>query len=233
MAMQSQLQELDITSSNLANVNTSGYKANRGNFQELLSMGNPEGIRNASTQILLGQGALQTSGNPLDLAIMGEGFFAVTRPDGTTGYSRDGAFSLDENRQIVTSSGQRLVWQGQIPENFEEISVSNTGVVSVRVGDTWTQAGVIQTHRFPNPTALQMSGDNVYLATSNSGTAQAGAPGTGNYGTIRSQALEASNVNIASEMTHMITLQRAFQVSTRAFQTTDTMISLAISMRKG
>jgi len=232
-AMLSGLQDLDITSNNLANVNTVGFKASRGNFQELLEQRQLEGVRSSSTQLLLNQGSLRYTQNPLDLAIQGEGFFGVTLADGRTAYTRDGQFHLDGNRQIVSAGGQRLVWQGQIPATAEEVAVDPNGVVSTRQGATWTRAGTIQTYRFANPTALQGYGENLWLSTPVSGQAQAGAPNAGNYGLIRSQSVEASNVNIANEMTHMMSLQRAFQISTRAFQQTDQMISLAISLRRG
>jgi len=232
-AMLSQLQNLDTTSNNLANINTVGFKSARDNFQELLNQAELEGAKLSNTQLLMNQGAMHATGNPLDVAIQGEGFFQVRLADGRTAYTRDGQFQIDANRNLVTSSGERLIWQGQIPQNFEEIAIAPNGAVNVRVGLTWSQAGTIQISRFANPTALQGYGQNLWLATPSSGQAQNGAPGSANFGSLQSQAVEGSNINIANEMTNMTMLQRAFQMSTRAFQTTDTMITQAIHMRRG
>lgn len=232
-AMLSQLQNLDMTSNNLANVSTAGFKSARGNFQELLNKAQLEGTKLSATQLLMTQGALRTSDNPLDVAIQGEGFFQVRLTDGRTAYTRDGELHIDANRNLVTSTGERLIWQGQLPQTFDEIAITPNGTVNVRVGTTWSQAGTIRTARFTNPSGLQGYGQNLWLATPESGQAQVGTPGATNFGSLQSGAIEGSNVNIADEMTNMTILQRAFDMSTRAFQTTDTMISQAIHMRKG
>lgn len=230
--MLSKLSDLDGSANNLANSNTIGYKPVRSNFQELLDNMTYSGTLQTGSQVLAQQGALKTTNNPMDVAIQGEGFFAVTYATGKTGYSRDGQFSLDANNQLVNSSGFPLVWTGSIPVGAEEIQFQENGVVQVRVGDTWSQAGTIQLYRFNNPTALQLNGNNVYITTTNSGTATAGQPGTTHFGTLSQNALEQSNTNLSREMTHLITLQRGFQLSTRVFQATDTMISQAIHVRK-
>ncbi len=232
-AMLSQLQNLDTTSNNLANINTAGFKSTRGNFQELLNKAQLEGIKLSASQLLMTQGALRASDNPLDVAIQGEGFFQVRLTDGRTAYTRDGELHIDGNRNLVTSTGERLIWQGQLPQTFDEVAIDPSGVVRVRVGTTWSQAGTIQTARFTNPTGLLGYGQNLWLETPESGKAQVGVPGSTNFGSLQSGAIESSNVNIADEMTNMTVLQRAFDMSTRAFQTTDTMISQAIHMRKG
>ena len=232
-AMLTQLQDLDMTSNNLANINTAGFKSTRGNFQELLNQAELEGTKLSSSQLLMTQGALRSTGNPLDVAVQGEGFFQVGLADGRTAYTRDGQFHIDANRNLVTSSGEKVVWQGQIPQNFEEVAIAPNGAVNVRVGLNWSQAGTLQLSRFANPTGLQGYGQNLWLATPSSGQAQNGAPASPNFGSLQSQAVEAANVNIANEMTNMTVLQRAFQMSTRAFQTTDGMITQAIHMRRG
>jgi flagellar basal-body rod protein FlgG len=230
--MLSRLLELDTTSNNLANVSTIGYKSQRSNFQELLQQAQLSGGYLASTQIMTGQGSFRNTGNALDLGIEGEGYFQMRTADGQIAYSRDGQFQLDGSLNIVNGSGQRLVWQGQIPAGAEAIQVEPNGTVLTRQGTTWTQAGQIQLARFTNPSALLEKGQNLYAPSANSGPAQVGNPGTAIYGAIQAGQLEQSNVDSAKEMTDMILLQRDFQISTRVFQTTDTMIQQAIQMRR-
>lgn len=230
--MLSKLSDLDSSANNLANVNTIGYKPTRANFQELLDTMRYDGTKQSSTQLLVQQGSLSETGNQLDVGIQGEGFFAVTYATGKTGYTRNGQFSLDSNNQLVDASGYPLVWSGTIPDGVEEIEIQENGMVQTRVGDEWTEAGSIQLTRFINPTALQLNGNNVYVETVNSGTAQTGQPGATNFGTLVSQTVELSGTNMGREMTHLITLQRGFELSTRIFQATDTMISQAINVRK-
>ena len=230
--MLSRLLDLDVTSNNVANINTIGFKRNRANFQELLQQKQQSGVYMQPTQILPDQGSMTTTTNPLDLSITGEGYFQVRLPGGGTGYTRDGRFSLDASHRIVNANGYPLVWQGQIPADSEEVQVQANGFVFSRVGNTWTQVGTIQVANFLNPTALQIDGSNTYLATPASGTARIGVPGTTNLGQIKSYTVEQSNVNMANEMTHMIQLQRSFQIASKTFQQTDTMISEAIEMRR-
>ena len=232
MDMLSKMNALDITSNNLANSNTIGYKTNRGNFQELLDKASYNGTHQSSSQVLMGQGTLKQTGNAMDVAIQGDGFFQVTYAAGKTGYTRDGQFSLDANEKLVTVMGYPVVWSGTIPAGVEEIQIQENGEVQVRVGEDWTQAGTIQLARFMNPTALQMNGNNIYIPSDNSGTAQLGQPGSTNFGTLQSQTLEQSTTDLTREMTNLISIQRGFQLSTRIFQATDTMISQAIHVRK-
>jgi flagellar basal-body rod protein FlgG len=232
--MQQRVQDLDVVSNNLGNINTAGYKRNRANFQELLSGIGKDGTHLSATQILTAQGNLQNTGNPMDLAISGEGFFAVTLPNGTTGYTRDGQFKLDGNNRLVNANGYPLVWQGQIPAGATQTTVGKDGAVSALDGATgaWATVGTLQLTRFPNPSGLQNNGQNTLLASAASGAAQTAAPGTTGYGVISAGTIESGNVNLGDELTHMISLQRAFQLSTQAFQQTDEMISEAITMRK-
>jgi flagellar basal-body rod protein FlgG len=230
--MISRLQDLDTTSNNLANVNTSGYKSTRANFQELLQKAQMGGVTLPSTQLITDQGSMRQTGNALDLAISGQGYFQILMPNGQTGYTRDGEFTLDANLNIVNASGMKLVWQGTIPAGSEAIKVDQDGTVSARTGTTWTRAGQIQLARFINPSALSEKGNNIYQPTLNSGAAVVGNPMSTNFGLVQGGSLEQSNVDSSREMTQMITIQRDFQISARAFTTTDTMIEQAIQMRR-
>ena len=226
------LTALDAVSANLANVNTSGYKANRVNFQEALNDAQLNGTRAPSSQWNMATGALKTTGEPLDLALQGEGFFAVTLADGQTAYTRAGQFQVDGDGQLTTLTGHRVVWQGQIPAEATQVHVNPDGTVMALVGDTWQQAGQIGLSRFVNPTALSSQGDNVYLATDSSGAAITGTAGQPGFSAITAYALEGANVNLAQEMTRLTTLQRGYSLSVRAFQQADTMLGQALSMRR-
>lgn len=231
--MLSRMNDLDVTSSNLSNVNTAGYKANRSNFQEMLNQKLEEGTRLVNTQSLQTQGSLRDSDNPLDWAIQGEGFFSVTLPNGDTGYTRDGQFVLDAERKLVNANGYPLVWEGEIPEGVTDIQIQSNGTVTGLDADGQrADLGTVQLTRFPNPTGLTGYGDNVWLESDASGAAQTGAPGEENFGVISSHKVEQSNVDLARELSHLMTLQRSFSMSLTAFQQTDSMISLAINLRK-
>ena len=229
----SRLRDLDVTSNNIANVNTSGFKSNRSNFQEMLTEQFKEGTRVANTQLMLTQGPLRDSDNPLDWAIQGEGFFGVTLPNGDTGYTRDGSFVLDAERNLVNANGYPLVWEGEVPEGVTDINISSNGTVTALDADGQSvDIGTIQLTRFTNPTGLTGYGDNVWLESDSSGAAQTGAPGDENFGIVVSHKLEQSNVNLGREMARLMTLQRSFSMSISAFQQTDNMISQAINLRK-
>jgi flagellar basal-body rod protein FlgG len=231
--MLSRLMDLDVTSNNLANINTAGFKANRSNFQEMLNQRLKEGNRVVATQLMPAQGSLRDSENPLDWAIQGAGFFSVTLPDGTIGYTRDGQFTLDADRNLVTARGYPLVWEGEIPEDATDIRIQSNGTITALDADGQNvDVGTVQLTRFPNPSGLDSFGDNIWLESDASGAAQAGAPGEENFGLISSHKVEQSNVDISNELTHLMTLQRAFSMSLTAFQQTDLMISQAIHLRK-
>ena len=230
--MMARLDDLDLTSHNLTNINTIGFKRSRANFQELLENATKSGAWIAATQTLTAQGALKQTGRALDLAIQGEGFFAVRLPDGRIGYTRDGQLSLDAQGRLVTATGYPLIWEGQIPADTTAVEIDRDGTVRVQQGQTWSVAGRIGLSRFINPSALQEFGSNIWLETPASGPAQNGTAGRARFGQIISHALEQSNVNLAEEITHLISLQRHFQMSVRAFQQTDQMISQAIHLRK-
>ena len=229
----SRMRDLDVTSNNLANVNTAGYKSSRANFQEMLNQQLKEGNQLRGTQMLTSQGTLKETTSSLDWAIQGEGFFSVTLPDGTVGYTRDGQLTLDAERNLVTASGYPLVWDGTIPEGTVNISVSADGTVSGQdAAGANVDLGTVGLTRFPNPSGLTSFGDNVWLESDASGAAQAGAPGDENFGTLSSFRVEQSNVELSQELTHLITLQRSFSMSLKAFEQTDSMISQAINLRK-
>ena len=231
--MLSRLNDLDVASNNLANVYTAGYKANRSNFQEMLNQKLEDGTRLVGTQLMPMQGSLRDSDKPLDWAIQGEGFFSVTLPNGDIGYTRDGQFTLDADNNIVNANGYPLVWDGEIPEDATDITIQADGTVTAMTADGQsTDIGVIQLTRFPNPTGLNSYGDNVWLESDSSGAAQVGAPGADGFGIVVSHKVEQSNVNLGRELSRLMTLQRSFGMSISAFQQTDTMISLAINLRK-
>ena len=224
---------LDVTSSNLANVNTAGYKTNRSNFQEMLNKQLKEGTQMQATQMLTMQGSLRATTNPLDWAIQGDGSFSVTLPDGTIGYTRNGQLTLDADRNLVTANGYPLIWDGEIAEGMTNISVTADGRITATDADgAAVEAGTIQLTRFPNPGGLTDNGNNILLESDASGAAQTGQPGTENFGTLSGSHVENSNVNLTQEMTRLIEIQRTLSMSLRAFQQTDTMITEAINLRK-
>jgi flagellar basal-body rod protein FlgG len=231
-SLMTHMMDLDMVSNNLANINTNAFKNSRANFQEVLNLQTKSGVQVKSTQMDETQGAIRISTNALDVAIEGNGFFAVTLPDNKTAYTRDGQFTLDSASNIVTHDGLKLVWQGTVPPAAEEVRVDPNGAVMTRIGNTWTQSGTINLTRFPNPSGLTAYGNSLYLAAPVAGTAQTGVPGSANFGKLTGYALEGSNVDMAQEMTHMISLQRAFQISASVLQQTDTMMSEAIRMRR-
>lgn len=229
----SRLRDLDVVSNNVGNVNTSGFKSNRSNFQELLNKKVEEGTRIPNTQIMLNQGSLVDSDSPLDWAIQGEGFFSVTLPNGDTGYTRDGEFKLDANRAIVNANGYPLTWNGTVPDTAVDINIQTDGTVTATDADgAVTEIGNLELTRFPNATGLTGYGDNVWLESDSSGAAQTGAPGADGFGIVVSHKVEQSNVNLGRELSRLMTLQRSFGMSISAFQQTDNMISLAINLRK-
>ncbi|MBA4384111.1 MAG: flagellar basal body rod protein FlgG [Anaerolinea sp.] len=231
--MNSRITDLSNSSNSLANVNTTGYKTSRINFQELLDGANRSGVKSSSTQIMTTQGLLKTTGIESDVAINGEGFFSVSLPNGKIGYTRDGSFLLDENKKLVNGSGYPIIMQGTIPVTATEVTVDQTGTVHAMVDNAWVSAGTIQLTRFTNPGGLINMGSNLWTESLNSGKPQTGAPGSINFGKLVPGSIESSNVNVADEMTHMIVIQRSFQMASKAFQTTAEMIDSAIRLRKG
>ncbi|NKE73087.1 flagellar basal-body rod protein FlgG [Candidatus Manganitrophus noduliformans] len=248
----SQQLSIEVIANNLANVSTVGFKKSRGEFQDLMyqtlkSAGTatatgtlPVGIQLGSGVIpvsvhrTFAQGDFQQTQNPLDLAIEGDGFFQVTLPDGSTGYSRAGSLSLDSEGSIVTAEGYPLLPNITIPSGAQTVTILPTGVVSavVTTGAAPQLVGTLELARFTNPAGLHSIGKNLYQATDASGEAVTGAPGEEGFGTVQQGSLEGSNVNIAEEMVNMIVAQRAYELNSKAIQTTDEMLSMVNNLKR-
>ncbi|BBP69580.1 flagellar basal-body rod protein FlgG [Pseudomonas sp. Seg1] len=237
---------LTTISNNLANVSTTGFKRDRAEFQDLLyqikrqpgaqSTQDSElpsglqvgtGVRIVGTQKNFTAGSLQTTEQPLDMAIDGRGFFQILQPDGTTSYTRDGTFHLDSNGQIVNASGFALEPAIVIPNDAQTFTVGRDGTVSISVaGNPAAQViGNLQTADFINPAGLQAVGNNLFLETAASGAPQVGTPGLNGFGTTLQNTLETSNVSTVEEMVNMITTQRAYEMNSKVISTADQMLS--------
>lgn len=246
---------IDTISNNLSNVNTTGFKRNRADFEDLLyqttrTAGTPateqtlvptpvtvgHGVRVAGSAKEFQQGSLQETGNISDLAIEGEGFFRVQDFDGTFSYTRDGSFKIDSNGQLVTNNGLRVVPEIIMPPNFirETLTVSQDGRVTVQVPgqDQPLEIGQMQLYRFVNPGGLNAVGENLYKVTAASGEAIEGDPGLEGMGRLQHKFLEMSNVSVVSEMVNMIVAQRAYEMNSRAIQTSDTMLGIANGLKR-
>ena len=243
--MEAQQLQLDHISHNLANVSTFGYKKSHAQFEDLIyqnlrQSGAPQteqtnlptglqvglGVRPVATSRTFTQGSLQQSDNALDMAIVGDGFFQIQRPDGTTAYTRDGAFKVDANGLIVTNNGETLLPGVTVPQNARQITIGQDGVVSAVVSGTAApqQLGQLQLATFINPNGLDPQGQNLFLETASSGAPQVGNPGTTAIGTIKQGFVETSNVNVVEELVQMITTQRAYELNSKAVQTSDQML---------
>jgi len=244
--LDAQQTQLDVTSNNLANVSTNGFKRARAVFEDLLyqTLRQPGASSSAQTQIPSGlqigtgvrpiateriftQGNLTQTGNSLDVAIQGPGFFQVQLPDGTTAYTRDGAFQKDSQGQIVTSNGYSLAPAITIPSNATSLTIGTDGVVTVIQpgSSSAVQIGQIQLANFVNPGGLQSMGQNLFLETASSGTATPNTPGTNGVGVLNQNYVETSNVNVVEELVNMIQTQRAYEINSRAIQTSDQMLA--------
>jgi flagellar basal-body rod protein FlgG len=243
--LDAQQTRLNVISNNLANVNTTGFKRDRANFEDLLyqnirqaggqtslttqaptGLMQGTGTRVIATEKIHAQGNMINTQNALDLAINGEGFFQITQPDGTTAYSRDGSFKLSSTGQLVTSTGQPLAPAIVIPANASSITIGEDGIVSVELfaGGGAQQLGQIQTARFVNAPGLTPLGGNLYKETVASGAPQLLNPGTQAAGTLRQGMLESSNVNVVEEMVNMIETQRAYEINSKAISAADGML---------
>ncbi len=251
--MQAQALNVDVLSNNLANVNTSGFKRARADFQDLLyetiripgsasssSTTVPTGIqlghgvRTAAIQKIFTQGDYKNTNNELDLAIEGDGFFQITKPDGEIGYTRDGTFKLDAEGRLTNSDGYLLEPEITIPADSIKIGIGSDGTVSVlQAGQVEvTEVGTIQLANFVNPAGLNAIGRNLYIPTSASGDVLTGTAGEGGYGTISQGFLEMSNVSVVEEMVNLITAQRAYEVNSKAIQTSDEMLGIANQIKR-
>ncbi len=244
--MQAQQLNMDVIANNLANVNSSGFKKSRADFQDILyqttrnaglGVGGDEvptgvqvglGARVAAVQKVFTTGDFIQAENELDLAIEGAGFFQVTLPDGTDAYTRSGALKKDSTGRLVTSDGFPLVPEVVIPEGATAISIGSGGNVEVLIdGETIaTEVGVLELIRFGNPMGLKSLGRNLYAETPTTGAPIAGNPGEAGFGTLSQGFLEGSNVNIMEEMVNMIAGQRAYEVNSKTIKTADEMLSM-------
>lgn len=243
--LDAQQTQLDVISNNLANVSTNGFKRQRAVFEDLLyqTLRQPGaassqqttipsglmlgvGVRPIATEHIFTQGSLQTTDNALDLAINGQGFFQIQMPDGTLAYTRDGSFQLDNTGQVVTSSGYPVSPAITIPSNATAITISRDGIVSATISGTTTptQIGTIQLATFVNVGGLQSVGENLYVETASSGTPTPNTPGSNGAGVLNQGYVETSNVNVAEELVQMIQTQRAYELNSRAIQTSDSML---------
>ncbi|MDY7033408.1 MAG: flagellar basal-body rod protein FlgG [Thermodesulfobacteriota bacterium] len=246
--MEAQQLNVDVISNNLANVNTTGFKRSRADFQDLLyqnfrtagtasssstqvptGMQLGQGTRPVAIQKIFIQGDYQQTQNELDVAIDGKGFFQVLQPNGDVAYTRSGAFKLDSEGRVVTSDGYLLEPEITIPSDTLNIAVGSDGTVSVlQSGQTESaEVGTIELAMFANPAGLNSIGRSLYVPTSASGEATTGTPGSSGFGTISQGYLELSNVSVVEEMVNMIIGQRAYEVNSKAIQTADGMLQMA------
>jgi flagellar basal-body rod protein FlgG len=246
--MQAQQLTLDVVANNLANVQTAGFKRSRVDFQDLVyetlqapgaasAQGQEipsgfqvgHGSRAVATQRLFIKGDLQQTGNTLDLAIEGEGFFQIQQPNGDLAYTRSGAFKKDSQGRLVTSDGFTVDPEISIPDNALTVTVGVDGIISVTIpGQAQPQqVGSLQLARFINPAGLLSQGRNLFIPTQASGDATTGTPGQDGFGTLLQGFVEGSNVNVVEEMIGLITSQRAYEINSRAIRTADDMMQTA------
>lgn len=251
--MMAQQTHIDNISNNLANVNTGGFKKARVEFQDLMYQTiKPAGASTAAgitrpvgEQLGLGvkvagitkmhtQGSIVQTGNQLDMTIEKDGYFQIQMPDGTTGYTRNGAFTKNNNGEIVTVEGFLLEPGIQIPDDAVEIYVGRDGTVSVQIGNQnqMQELGQITTAKFINPAGLESVGGNIFKETSASGAPQVGIPGEDSFGAIAQGFLEQSNVQLVEEMVNMITAQRAYEINSKAITTGDEMLQTATQLKR-
>ncbi|MFN3135400.1 MAG: flagellar basal-body rod protein FlgG, partial [Candidatus Kryptonium sp.] len=246
---------IDVIAHNLANVNTTSFKRSRAEFQDLMyqilkapaSSSTQNGNIESSSEIQIGtgvqtvatlrdfeQGDLQPTNNPLDVAINGEGFFQVRKPDGTIAYTRDGSFKLSRDGRLVNSSGYVLEPEIIIPETAVAVSISRDGIVEIlNVGETEPiEVGRIELVKFVNPAGLRSIGNNLYVETQASGQPIFGAPGSEGFGELMQGYLEASNVDIVEEMVNMIIAQRAYEINSKTIKTVEEMLQMANNLKR-
>ncbi len=253
LGMGSQQLQLDVIANNLANVNTTGYKRSSVEFQDILyetivsggGEGGPGSVKPTEIQIghgnravstfrTFGQGALVETGNPLEVAIDGDGFFQILRPDGSYAYTRDGSFRVNGDGFMVTSSGARLGSEINIPPEAAKLNIDDTGVVSVVMVNevTPTEIGQLELVKFMNPAGLSAIGGNLYTETVASGPPTVGFGGEEGFGVTIQGFLEKSNVDVVQEMINMIVAQRAYEINSKAVKTADEMLAVANNLRR-
>lgn len=243
--LDAQQTQMDVIANNLANVSTGGFKRQRAVFEDLLyqTMREPgvqssqqtqlpsglqigTGVRTVATERVHTQGNLEQTGNNKDVAIQGAGMFPVLMPDGTTAYTRDGSFQVDNQGQLVTSSGFVIQPAITIPANALSVGIARDGIVTITQpgSPAQVQIGTLQLATFINPTGLRSLGENLYAETASSGTPNTNAPGTNGAGTLSQGFVETSNVSVVEELVNMIQTQRAYEINSKAITTSDQML---------
>ncbi|MBB4840148.1 flagellar basal-body rod protein FlgG [Sphingomonas kyeonggiensis] len=251
--MLAQQTNVDVISNNIANMNTTGFKRQRAEFQDLLyeQVVRPGSATSAQTRSPTGiqigsgvktgaiyrineQGSVQQTDNQYDMAIQGHGYFQITLPDGSTGYTRDGSFGVSDQGELVNSDGFPVQPGITVPQNAVSVTVSKTGQVDVVLGGgdpTPQTLGQLQLATFVNEGGLEAKGGNLFLETAASGAPIAGAPGDPGFGTLMQGFVEASNVNPVAEITALITAQRAYEMNSRVVKTADEMLATTSQLR--
>lgn len=251
--MLAQQLNVEVISNNIANMNTTGYKRQRAEFQDLLYQSQRRvgstssdtgtvvpagvqiglGVKTAAVYMISEQGNLSATENTLDMAISGEGFFQINLPSGESAYTRAGSFQLSPTGQIVNADGYVVQPGITIPANSVDVSINASGEVLVKIDGqvNVTNVGRFQLASFPNPAGLEAKGDNLFLETAASGTATPGNPGAAGYGQLLQGFLETSNVNTVTEITNLITAQRAYEMNSKVIQTSDEMLNTINRMR--
>ena len=246
--MDAQQTNLEVIANNIANINTTGFKRARAEFSDLLyqterAQGVPNranqaivpeganiglGVQTAAVRNIHTQGQLTQTGNELDLALIGRGWFQIESPDGATLYSRSGAFNMNAEGQLVTIDGYLVTPQITIPQDASEVVISRTGQVQARIGNDadYTDLGQLTIANFVNEAGLKPLGDNLFAETAASGAAIVGAPEDPGFGYIKQSYLEASNVDSVKEITDMISAQRAYEMNSKVITTADEMAQI-------
>ncbi len=243
--MEAQQMQLDVISNNLANVSTNGFKRATAVFEDLMYQNLRQvgansteqstlptglqvglGVRTVATSRSFAQGSMQSTGNKLDVAIQGDGFFQITMPDGTNSYSRDGSFQVNSAGALVTSTGLAVANGVNIPVNATSVTIAGDGAVTATIpgNPTPQQVGTIALARFINPAGLTPLGSNLYAESAASGQPQTGTPGADGMGALMQGFVETSNVNVVQELVTMIQTQRAYEMNSKAIQTSDQML---------
>ncbi|MBK7050252.1 MAG: flagellar basal-body rod protein FlgG [Rhodoferax sp.] len=243
--MEAQQMQLDVISNNLANVSTTGFKRATAVFEDLMYQNLRQvgassseqsqlpsglqvglGVRTVATSRSFAQGNLQQTGNKLDVAVQGNGFFQVTMPDGTTNYTRDGSFQIDSQGRLVTATGLPIASGVTVPANATAIAIGGDGTVTAQIpGNVTPQSiGTIALANFVNPAGLDPKGQNLYAESPASGQPSSGTPGANGLGALMQGFVETSNVNVVQELVTMIQTQRAYEMNSKAIQTSDQML---------
>ena len=252
--MRAQELNVQVISNNLANMRTTGYKRQRAEFQDLLyehvrrvgsqtsDQGNllpagielGSGVKTVGTPRLMTQGSIAQTGKDFDIAIRGEGFFRIQMPDGRTAYTRDGSFEIDAQGRVVTAQGNVVQPGITVPANASGLTINGQGQVSVTTpgSTTSTAVGQVELAMFINKSGLQAIGDNLFVETPASGTPQSGTPGTEGFGDLLQGSLEQANVEAVSEITDLITAQRAYEMNSKVISAADQMLQTSANLMR-